>query len=84
MKICDRRDIRPVFSSKEITGMSPYILQTEDGCYIGFSRDRKCQKPYNLEFDRAEAHRFYTIERAMAAQVEIATKFYETCTIHSL
>ena len=74
---------QPVSSSREITNLSPYILIAEDGCYITFSRDRSSTNPYDLTFDLGDAHKFFTIEKAVLA-LRGLHQLGEKCTIHSL
>ena len=64
--------------------MSPYILQTEDEAFITFSRNRQCTNPYILTFDVDEAHRFYTLDKALAVRSELAVRFDEITSILSL
>ena len=78
------QDTLPVFSRKEITGMSPYILQTGDEAFITFSRDQKSTNLYDLTWDAEEAYRFYTLDKALAVRAELAVRFDEITSIHSL
>ena len=75
---------RPVFSEREISNTSPYILGTEDGAWIAFSRDRHCTQPYSLAIRQEDAHRFATFERAFSVLLELKSRYGETVSIHSL
>ena len=74
---------RPVFSERETSSTSLYILVTVDEAYVKFSRDRRCTNPYDLTFDFDEAHKFATFERALAVMLEL-NKLGENCSILSL
>lgn len=74
----------PVSSRREISTLPPYILQTEDGCFVTFSRDRNSRNAYDLTISQAEAHRFYTVDKACAARSELMDRFDETTTIVAL
>ena len=78
------QDTLPVFSEKEITNSSPYILQTGDEAFISFSRNQRCTNPYDLTWDVEKAHRFYTLDKALAVRSELAVRFDEITSILSL
>ena len=74
---------QPVFSEREITNSSPYILVTVDDAYVTFSRNRSCTNPYDLTFDFDNAHKFATIEKAITVMLELK-KLGENCSILSI
>jgi len=78
------QDTLPVFSEREITSLSPYILQTGDEAFISFSRDPHSTNPYDLTWNVEEAHRFYTLDKALAVRSELAVRFDEITSILSL
>lgn len=75
---------QPVFSRKEITSRSLFILQTEDEAFISFSRDMNDHSPYKLVMDAEDAHRFATFDRAFAVHLQLQKDHGESTSILSL
>lgn len=75
---------QPVFSRKEITSTSRFILQTEDEAFISFSRNRNDHSPYRLVLEPDEAHQFATFDRAYAVKLQLEKEHHESTSILSL
>lgn len=71
----------PVFSRKELSSQSLYILQTDDSAFISFSRDRASTRAYDLVPEVKQAHRFSTFEKALTVQVELLRRHREHVSI---
>lgn len=77
MKTFEWQGILPVFSRKELSSKSLYILQTDDTAFIAFSRDTASTQPFDLVPETKDAHRFSTFERALSVKVELFKRYRE-------